>query len=437
MASTEPFRIGELVLTKDELHKRKRYLEITSEDEQRLRAVHEYVVPHLDEMVDRFYDYLLAHEETSRLLMASSGRLEKLREIQKQYFLDLTCGRYDVAYLEDRVKVGLAHQRIGLSPEWYLGAFNKYREIAADVLELALGRDPAHCRRVLHSLNKVISLDMSLAIDAYVYSARERLADRASALEAAHTELRQLGEAKQRLTDMIVHDLRNPLSGIVAFLQILGEREDGLTGQETAGLRAALTRCDDLSQLIMNVLQISQAERGELPLQLERVDLVELAEDSVSAFRQVAERGGKHLSFRSQARSLATRTDESLLRRVLHNLVRNALQHTPQGTRIEVSLRSGPPFHISVSDDGPGIPFELQDRLYEPGALRKAGLSADYSGLGLAFCKMATDALHLSLRVESEPGRGTRFLLEGAEGLGRRHRRSATPPAARDLSRLD
>jgi signal transduction histidine kinase len=435
-AATRPFRVGELVITKHELHKRKRYLEITSEDEQRLRAVHEYLVPHLDAMVDRFYDYLLAHEETRRILTATPDRLERLRAVQRQYFLDLTSGHYDLVYLEDRVRVGLAHQRIGLSPEWYLGAFNKYREIAAQVLELVLGHDAEHCHRTLNSLNKVISLDMSLAIDAYVYSAQEKLADRASALEVAHAELRQLGEAKQRLTDMIVHDLRNPLSGIVAFLQILGEREAGLTDQETIGLRAALSRCEDLSHLIMNVLQLSQAERGELPLQIERVDLVELTDGSVSAFRQVAERTGKQLSFRSRAGSLPTRTDEGLLRRVLYNLIRNALQHTPQGTRVEVSVMAGPPFHISVADDGPGIPLALQDRLYEPGALRKAGLSGD-SGLGLSFCKMAADALRMRLRVESKPGRGTRFLLEDGEDLSRRHRRSATPPPARDLSLLD
>ena len=436
MASRKPFRIGELVLTERELQKRKRYLEITPEDEERLRAVHEYLVPHLDEMVDRFYDYLLAHQETRRILTATPDRLENFRGIQRQYFLDLTSGRYDLAYLEDRLRVGLAHQRIGVSPEWYLGAFNQYREIAAHVLELAIGSDPAHRYRTLSSLNKVISLDMSLAIDAYIYSAQAKLAERASALEAAHAELRQVGEAKQRLTDMIVHDLRNPLSGIVAFLQILGEREQGLTDQETAGLRAALSGCEDLSHLIMNVLQLSQAEKGELPLHVERVDLAELADRSVSAFRQVAERGGRHLSFQSEGRSLQTRTDEGLLRRVLYNLIRNALQHTPQGTRVEVSVRAGPPFHISVSDDGPGIPFELQDRLHEPGVLRRAGLSGD-SGLGLAFCKMAADALRLRFRVESKPGHGTRFVLEDRGRSNISSRRSATTPGARDLSPLD
>ncbi|MFQ5789584.1 MAG: protoglobin domain-containing protein [Acidobacteriota bacterium] len=411
MTRGEPFRIGPFVLTEEEVQARKKYLGIREEDEELLREAHALIHPHVDTIVERFYSYLLSHRHTRALLTATPGLLERLKKTQTRYFLELTSGRYDLAYFENRLGVGLAHERIGLSPEWYLGAYNKYLHIVNDVLSLAMGRDYERFFNTWVSLSKVIFLDMSLAIAAYIFSSQEKLAQKATALEEAYTELQELHASKRRLTDMIVHDLQNPLSGIVAFLQIHQGRPEGLADEERRALREALNRCNDLSGLILNVLQLSRAEEGKLDIYIENVNVAEIARDAVEAFSPVAEQGGRHLSLMGASSPVVARTDRSLLRRILDNLVRNALRHTPLGTRVEVSVDAGPPVAIAVRDDGPGIPRGVQGRWFDPQAVRRAGLPVD-SGLGLAFCKMAADRLGARLSLESEPGKGSRFVLE-------------------------
>lgn len=413
-AMRPPFRVGSFVLSETEVTRRKRYFELAARDEELLREAHPLIATRQSEIVERFYDFLLSDAHT-RAILSAPGLLERLKAMQTRYFVELTSGRYDVPYFENRLRVGLAHERVGLSPEWYLGAYKKYLEIVSDVLGTALRDAPDRLSPTLNALEKIIFLDMSLAIDAYVYSAQERLEGKATELQEANRELKRLDAEKRRLTDMIVHDLQNPLAGIVAFLQILETRPDGLTPDEDQSVHQALARCNDLSQLIMNVLQISRAEEGKLEVYLENVDLVEIGRETVSAFAAVAERSGREIWFSSSHQRLLHRIDQSLLRRILFNLVRNALRHTPAGTRVELVVRAGPPVSIAVRDNGAGIPRELQHRIFEPGALREAGVPVD-SGLGLLFCKLASEALGMTLVVESEPGVGSCFVLtESAE----------------------
>lgn len=415
MSDTAPFRIGQFVLTEAELRQRKAFMDIRAEDEDVVRAVHQYLLPHVDDVVEELYSFLLSQEHTRRLLSAP-GLLERLKQIQRRYFLELTSGRYDLAYFEKRMRAGLSHQRFGLEPKWYLGAYRKYLEIVVQLLQRTFANDPTRFSRALDSLRKVYFLDMSLAIDAYVYSAQQELAEKAAALERANEDLRRVDAAKRHLTGAIVHDLQNPLAGIIAFLQVLEARPAGLTEAERRSLREALARCSDLSTLIFEVLQMNRAEEGKLELYLENLDLVEMGRSAVEAFALVAEQARKELAFRGPDSPVLARADQNLLRRILYNLIRNALQHTPAGTRVEVRVRAGPRWCVCVSDDGPGIPGEIQGSIFEPGALRRSGYQVE-SGIGLVFCKKAADALGMELRLVSEPGQGATWMLEaGAAG---------------------
>src|ERR1041384_3559099 len=157
--------IGAFTLDDGEVARRKSYLEIAPADEMRLREAHVHLQKQAKEIIDRFYEYLLAHEHT-RAILAQPGLVERLKGLQARYFAELTAGRYDLAYAENRVRVGLAHHRIGLSPEWYLGAYVKYLHISSDVLSNAYGRDYERFYQTMVSLTKVIYLDMGLALDA-------------------------------------------------------------------------------------------------------------------------------------------------------------------------------------------------------------------------------------------------------------------------------
>ncbi len=412
MAEPEPLRIGDFLLTEEEVRARRAYFEIGARDEQIMRGAHPLMSRHAGEVVERFYDFLLAQEPT-RSILSAPGLTERLKKIQTRYFTELTSGVYDIRYFENRLRVGLAHQRLGLAPHLYLGAYQKYLDIVTRVLQEAQGSDARAFLATLESLTKIIFLDMSLAIDAYIYSAQAELSRRAAALERANEDLRRLDAGKRHLTGAIVHDLQNPLAGIIAFLQVLEARPEGLSGAERRSLREALARCDDLSRLIVDVLQMNRAEEGELELYLENLDLLEIARASVEAFALVAEQARKKLVFIGGDDPVAVRTDQGLLRRILYNLIRNALQHTPVGTRVEVRVSAGSRWCVCVEDDGPGIPAEIQGSVFEPGALRRSGYQVE-SGIGLIFCKRAAETLGMDLRLVSEAGKGARFILEPA-----------------------
>jgi hypothetical protein len=115
------FAIGSFNLTEEEVRRRKDYLEITQEDEQRLRDMHAHLQAYSQEIADRFYEYLLSHPHT-RAMLSAPGLIERLKQLQRTYFSELTAGKYDIEYFENRLKVGQTHDRVGLAPEWYLGA---------------------------------------------------------------------------------------------------------------------------------------------------------------------------------------------------------------------------------------------------------------------------------------------------------------------------
>lgn len=384
-------QIGSFVLTPQEVEKRKTYLEITPADEQRLREAHPHLERHGQAVIDRFYEYLLSHEPTRQILSAP-GLVERLKGLQTRYFSELTSGDYGLAYFENRLRVGQAHHRIGLSPEWYLGAYLKYLHIASDILSAAFGRDFERFYQTMVSLTKIIYLDMGLAIDAYHFSAQA---------------------SKRQFTDLIVHDLQNPVAGIEAVLQVLAAKSKGLSEEEQAAVLEAQRRCKDLSHMIANVLQVSRAEAGGLQTYVENLDLAQLVRKTCETYAKAAELEGKSLRVEAPA-ALPLRSDQTLLRRILENLVRNALRHTPRGTQVTVNVgRDDGGASITVSDDGPGIPPDVQRALFEPFGgliLRAAGRRVD-TGLGLASCKAAADALGAKLAVASDGKRGTAFTL--------------------------
>ncbi len=395
-----------LSLTDRDIQSRKAFVQLTAEDERLLREVHSLLSQHADTIINRFYEFLLSHDRTRRMLEAP-GQVERLKALQRTYFNRLTAGNYDAEYFRERVRVGLTHERVGLPPEMYLGAYHRYFQIASDVLRGAFPPGDARYHRTVAALGKIITLDMSLAIDSYIDQAHSTLHNR-------NAELVRLQGAKRILSDMIIHDLQNPLAGIRAFLELLSTREQGLSPNEDEALTEALRRCDDLGQMIMNVLQVSRAEAGSLEVNVENFDVAELARRSVAAFDLHAGQEGRSIELEAPG-SLTLRSDQSLLKRVFYNLIRNAVRHTPRGTKILVRVTEAAEgkAEISVVDDGPGIPKNVQHLLFERyggQALREAGLRVD-TGLGLSFCRSAVEAMGGTIAVESDGRCGTAFRL--------------------------
>lgn len=120
-----------------------------------------------------FYDELLAFPDTAQLLRDHST-VERLKKLQRDYLLRITEGKFDEAYFADRLRIGKAHERVGLSPRWYLLAYNIYFKLLVPRVHAFHAGQPDRTQEAVIALEKVFMLDASLAMDAYIASDRYR-----------------------------------------------------------------------------------------------------------------------------------------------------------------------------------------------------------------------------------------------------------------------
>jgi signal transduction histidine kinase len=231
------------------------------------------------------------------------------------------------------------------------------------------------------------------------------------ALEASYLKLRNLEKLRDDLMKMIVHDLKTPLTSIVATLEML---DDGDFGPVTSAQRQAVSDCtgraDELLKLIEDLLEVARLE--ETTLQITRAPLApatflrEVLDEWALRFRQASAKATLDVA----PGTPAVEADRSLLQRVVANLLQNAIAHSNKPITLRISARphdEGVLF--TVADDGPGIPPEYHDVIFRKfERVRSPGL-AHGSGLGLAFCKLAVEAHGGRIWVQSRPGEGAQF----------------------------
>src|SRR5215470_5519133 len=188
------------------------YFDLGPADREILRKLAPFARKTVDDIVAGFYEHLLRFPELAALLHEEPGRLERLKGLQRTYFLDITEGRFDDQYFETRLRVGDAHQRVGLRPAWYLGAFALYLRLALRALVAQEG-DGQLVLPAFEALIKVVFLDMSLAMGTYIsggFVQREIAGELERAAAVAEQALRahaEVEQAKDDLSRMIVHDL--------------------------------------------------------------------------------------------------------------------------------------------------------------------------------------------------------------------------------------
>jgi len=153
-------------LDKTHIAQRKRFLELDDEDAGRLRAVHEQLKASRHHFADAFYDHLAGFEPL-RAWLDDEEKLKRLKSAQANYFDALTAGSYDDDYVRERLRVGVVHQRIGLEPAWYLGAYRKYLAEIQKMLWELLGHDPEAFLKTSDAILKVVNFDIGLALDTY------------------------------------------------------------------------------------------------------------------------------------------------------------------------------------------------------------------------------------------------------------------------------
>lgn len=173
-----------LKLDADELASRRRFFGITQEDLDRLGGLRGFAERRMSGIIDGFYDLLLDHPK-SREFLSDPEVVSRLKRAQQRYFLGLFDGRCDLDYVEDRLRVGHVHERVGLPLKWYLGAYNRYLQLASEALRAELPADEAQL--AMGSLQRLVFFDTALAVDTYVAAQLETVARHRAAVEELST----------------------------------------------------------------------------------------------------------------------------------------------------------------------------------------------------------------------------------------------------------
>jgi signal transduction histidine kinase len=230
-------------------------------------------------------------------------------------------------------------------------------------------------------------------------------------VEAGYRELREVEATKNNLTSMIVHDMRGPLTSILGGLEILLERQDELDadGRESL-ITANLLSTRRLMTMVEAMLDLQRLETGQMPVRPTTVRLGKIVDESVQAVRPLLQADGVKIDVKADQPAAPVLLDGDLFSRVLNNLLFNAIRFSPEGGRIGVwTQHNGRWLVVNIADQGPGVPREFRHQVFEKYARLQTGNRGTGVGLGLAFCKLAVEAMHGRIWVEDLPRAGALF----------------------------
>jgi K+-sensing histidine kinase KdpD len=231
-------------------------------------------------------------------------------------------------------------------------------------------------------------------------------------LEKKNLQLMKLEKLKTDLFNMLIHDLKGPISELVANLDILSYT---VSDENHQYVESAQIGCDTLYTMVCNLLDVARLEEGKLELVYEKIDPQDLTREALARLFGLCKQ--KELSFTENLSPSENDAffwgDRGILLRVLQNLLSNAIHYSPHGQTIEVGFQrlNSRKIEFFVKDSGPGIPAEYQESIFDKFKQfeKKADGRIYTTGLGLTFCKMAVEAHRGKIGVKSEAQKGSRF----------------------------
>jgi signal transduction histidine kinase len=224
------------------------------------------------------------------------------------------------------------------------------------------------------------------------------------------SKLRSTLKTREELTHMIVHDLRSPLTVVAGYIEALEQTAAGkLSPVEAKFVAEAQRGADKMREMITTLLDVGRLEAGEMPLRLQPHDIAEIARKAVHHFTPVVQ--DRHLDCEVPPEPVIVSCDADVVRRVLENLISNAIKFTRSDGTIRVTVQpNDTDVTISVSDNGQGIPPDQHKRIFEKfGQTESGSAHKNSTGIGLAFCRLAVEAHGGEIGVTSESGKGSTF----------------------------
>lgn len=369
-----------------DLDERLRYTRIGPSDRERLSRMETLFDAEAGPLVERFYEHLAEHPEMRRLL-GDEATVERLKAHQEQYVRGLADVRFGRELVDERRRIGEIHERIGLTPAWYIGMYSVYFD---HLVPRLLERDADDPGGDVQTLAKRLLLDMQLVLDVYSRR-RERTV-------VSHAE--QLA-AVGRLAAGVAHEVRNPLAGIRGALQVM-QRDTAVPEGHREVMGEVVGQIDRLENLVRDLLTYARP-RGVRRTPIELRTLFERHAEG-------ARGAGTSIVTRVDVDDRADRlqADAEQLEQVMLNLVQNAVQAMPEGGALTLgSRRRGERIELIVRDSGTGMSERDLAAAFTPFfTTRTRG-----SGLGLSIVEGIVQRHGGRVAIESAPGSGTTVVL--------------------------
>src|SRR5690606_6284890 len=234
----------------------------------------------------------------------------------------------------------------------------------------------------------------------------EALREQYDVVRQQRDDLMRMHLLKERLSALLVHDLKNPVRSMDLRAQ-QALRDPDLPEKTRKSLLYIRDETRTLLRLILNLLDISRSDEGVLQLRRSHLDVGVVAEQVVRELELKASMSAVRLD--QAIPSISFHGDQDLLRRLLANLVENAIRHAPEGSVVRISAQdTGSQLRLEVSDRGAGVPVALRQRIFDPFVQLEAESEPGTRtgrGLGLTFCRIAAEAHGGSIVVlDGKPG---------------------------------
>jgi signal transduction histidine kinase len=397
------------------------YFQYGPDQQALLAALRPALEKHAEALVADFYRHLLSFPPT-RNRLRDPDVTKRLLGMQREYLLSLAGPTLDDEYVAQRRHIGEVHARLGIEPTWVLGAYSLYLSLLVPVAVEAV-TDGERVRQTLLALQRLLYLDASLSIDAYMERHEQDLEHLnqelaasgrrlARDLERSDSALRHTTErarAAERLASIgtlvagLAHEIGTPMGVIQGHAKLL---ENAVNGDNARWrLRTIQEQIGRISRIIQSLLHMARPGRPRrVPVELPALL------DSTLAFltEKVGRRGVRVERQFDEVRAVPG--DPERLQQVFLNLFLNAIDAMPGGGVLTVGLR--PHAHeveVRVSDTGHGIPADDLDRVFEPFYTTKA--AGEGSGLGLSVVQGIVAEHHGAIEVVRSDRSGTEFRL--------------------------
>ena len=242
-------------------------------------------------------------------------------------------------------------------------------------------------------------------------------------LSEANIGLFESSRLKGEFLANVSHELRTPLNSIIGFAEVLDELalgDDDADPKRVRYIQNILTSGRSLLEMINELLEMAKIEAGRLEVNIEPTSIGDIVEGLIGIIGTQA--SDKQIDLTSKiARDLPSiETDPGKLQQILYNLLSNAIKFTSEGGTVTISADrltrqdNTPGIRVGVSDTGPGIPYDMQDAIFEKFRQVDAGHTREHAGtgLGLAICRELAELLGATVSLVSEPGKGATFFVD-------------------------